>query len=295
MSNHPQSPDGRYSLTPETPDGHGTGDATDATTAHHEELLRTEALAARRGNRLVARFAVVGLVAAVIVGVVTWRNSVSGSEVVQRREVVDASTGTGMPTRESRTTTSPRPSGTPDPVIALPGPSGGGVVPLSEDPYLPPNAWNGGQTLAPAYPGDSGSSPGGTGTAPGRGDGGTGGRGDDADTGRDNPDGDGGDGVPGLWPTDPDTGLPSLPGFPTGLPVLPSTPGSSGTPTSTDGAGGGSDNSTSPQPTESAEPSESPETGIPEITGSAAATTTAGAPAETGTATDQQEPQSREP
>ena len=153
MPSDPQTPDGGYALTPEQ-SGTGAADATtgDASTAHHEELLRTEALAARRGNRAIARFAAVGLVAALAVGFVTWRNSVPADNNADDSPVVDSSVDTSL--RPTRTEESPDPAprttthreATPPPVTI------GGVAPLSEDPYLPPNAWNGGDSLDPVVP-----------------------------------------------------------------------------------------------------------------------------------------------
>lgn len=153
MPSDPQTPDGGYALTPEQ-SGTGAADATtgDASTAHHEELLRTEALAARRGNRAIARFAAVGLVAALAVGFVTWRNSVPADNNADDSPVVDSSVDTSL--RPTRTEESPEPAprttthreATPPPVTI------GGVAPLSEDPYLPPNAWNGGDSLDPVVP-----------------------------------------------------------------------------------------------------------------------------------------------
>ncbi|WP_297009080.1 hypothetical protein, partial [uncultured Corynebacterium sp.] len=62
MSTDPATPDGGYALTPDQSATAGTAAApSDASTAHHEQLLRTEAIAARRGNRAIARFAVAGL------------------------------------------------------------------------------------------------------------------------------------------------------------------------------------------------------------------------------------------
>ena len=153
MPSDPQTPDGGYALTPEH-SGTGDEDATtrDGSTAHHEELLRTEALAARRGNRAIARFAAVGLVAALAVGFVTWRNSVPADNNADDSPVVDSSVDTSL--RPTRTEESPDPAprttthreATPPPVTI------GGVAPLSEDPYLPPNAWNGGDSLDPVVP-----------------------------------------------------------------------------------------------------------------------------------------------
>lgn len=153
MPTDPQTPDGGYALTPEQIST-GAADATtgDASTAHHEELLRTEALAARRGNRAIACFAAVGLVAALAVGFVTWRNSVPADNNADDSPVVDASMDTSL--RPSLTEESPEPAprttthqkATPPPVTI------GGVAPLSEDPYLPPNAWNGGDSLDPVVP-----------------------------------------------------------------------------------------------------------------------------------------------
>lgn len=218
MSTDPRKPDGGYALTPDPDTAPVEATTGDATTAHHEELLRTEAIAARRGNRAVARFAVVGLVAALAVGVVTWRNTVPGGNGPEHGAVVDASAGSDL-VRNSGTPDVPtatqaprtRPPGT---AVARPGPAetDGGIVPLHEDPYLPPNAWNGGEAIAPSTtgPADAGS-PGPGDTTP-------------TDTDQDGP-----------WPSF-DSGRPSLPQLPSTLPSLPGIPDSSTAPT-TDGAG----------------------------------------------------------
>lgn len=153
MPTDPQTPDGGYALTPEH-SGTGDEDATtrDGSTAHHEELLRTEALAARRGNRAIARFAAVGLVAALAVGFVTWRNAVPADNNADDSPVVDASADTSLHPTRTEESRSPEPRTT-TPTEATPPPvTIGGVAPLSEDPYLPPNAWNGGDSLDPVVP-----------------------------------------------------------------------------------------------------------------------------------------------
>lgn len=257
MPTGPRHPDGGYALTPDpddTPDRTTTGDAT---TAHHEELLRTEALAARRGNRAVAKFAVVGLVAALAVGVVTWRNTLPGDKGVDR-PVADAASdadlvqGSGVPTvtQPPRDRTERPPSPDQGAVVARPEPTNvtGGLVPLHEDPYLPPNAWNGGETLAPSTTGQD--------TTPRE---------------------ESGDRSPGnstdRWPSFGDLrpSLPPLPSLPSDLPDLPGIGDGSdipGTGTTTDDPGDGDDGDDGDRPTtdpeEPQEPTEPTEPTDPE-------------------------------
>jgi hypothetical protein len=152
MSTDPQTPDGGYALTPDQ-SGTGAVDATaDPSTAHHEELLRTEALAARRGNRAIARFAVVGLVAALAVGFGTWRNAVPADNNAGDSAVVDASVDTSLRATRTDESGTPAPRTSTPSEVTPPPVTIGGVAPLSEDPYLPPNAWNGGDSIDPVVP-----------------------------------------------------------------------------------------------------------------------------------------------
>lgn len=152
MTNDPQEPHHSYALTPHTESGPTDAASETASTAHHEELLRTEALAARRGNLAIAKFAVIGLLAALVVGIVTWRSSIPNTGKADSHKVADASNdptvnagpaalSSEQPSRSSLQSPAPMP----DNGIG----ASGGVVPLSEDPYLPPNAWNGGHRLHP--------------------------------------------------------------------------------------------------------------------------------------------------
>lgn len=160
MSDAPLPPDRGYALTPEGPplsDGDGT--TVSGTTAHHEALLHREALAARRGNKAIAGFAVIGLLAAVGVGVVTWHRSVPDDPKPTDRQVTDAATESSLrpPATHASGTPSPgtgtRPTDNSGADVSAPFTqlySGGGLVPLGEDPYLPPNAWNGGDAITPS-------------------------------------------------------------------------------------------------------------------------------------------------
>lgn len=151
MPSDPQAPDGGYALTPDRDSNRAETSQDPASTAHHEELLRTEALAARRGNRAVARFAVVGLIAALVVGIVTWRSSVPSKDKVQSSEVVDASADSELSSSPTTVPHTPATRTPPGSAMALPAPGAtGGLAQLSEDPYLPPNSWNGGGSLVPA-------------------------------------------------------------------------------------------------------------------------------------------------
>ena len=122
MSTDPQTPDGGYALTPDQ-SGTGAVDATaDPSTAHHEELLRTEALAARYGNRAIARFAVVGLVAALSLGFGTWRNAVPADNNSGDSAVVDASVDTSLRAARTEESGTPAPTRTSTPSEITPPP-----------------------------------------------------------------------------------------------------------------------------------------------------------------------------
>ncbi|AGP31392.1 hypothetical protein [Corynebacterium terpenotabidum] len=92
----------------------------------------------------------VGFVVALAVGVITWHNFVPAREVLSSDDVVSSSVDSAIASASRSGPTSALSMSTPDERPEIPDPvHNGGVAVLSEDPYLPPNAWNGGDDLQP--------------------------------------------------------------------------------------------------------------------------------------------------
>ncbi|MDN6439259.1 MAG: hypothetical protein L0K27_07285 [Corynebacterium nuruki] len=159
-----------YDITPEPPadDGSTTPGqgADEGTTAHHQSLIADERRAAQRGNRLVGAFAAVGLVIAAGVGLVAWQ-SAGPDKQPSHQEVNEAANGqdvtstvsqaTSHPSRPSQDQGRPQNQGTPgaDRPRQEPAPQPvptTGYAPLTDDPFLPPNSWDGGHYVNPGSP-----------------------------------------------------------------------------------------------------------------------------------------------
>ncbi|MGO1948598.1 MAG: hypothetical protein ACTH1D_03140 [Mycobacteriaceae bacterium] len=215
-----------YEVKPEHPDEQPSSEEA-ATTAHHESLLRAEAARAARSNRVLGSFVIAGLAVATIVGVVTWQTASTGSDSGQSSQVREATADTELAADEEPTPQPGRPTGTPERSGDVDngadnwtddGPADAGrqePAPLTEDQYLPPNAWNGDQFITPGpAPEDSGEDTSGGFADPGDTDGNAG-TGDTGDAGGATPPADGDtDGSTDEYPSLTDI-LPSLPDLPT--------------------------------------------------------------------------------
>ncbi|HIW95475.1 MAG TPA: hypothetical protein H9867_03165 [Candidatus Corynebacterium gallistercoris] len=112
-------------------------------------------------KRFVAGFAVIGLLLAVIIGVWTWQSTSQEGSPRKATSAADSTMERSV-SISTRTTASSSPKAEEDRVDPVnpttrgsePSTSVVNIAPLGEDPYLPPNTWDGTQSglLSPAIP-----------------------------------------------------------------------------------------------------------------------------------------------